>query len=263
VKRFAIFCAAVALLSPARGWSCAWTLPEGDTQIISNVTWSHAAASFSDSGAPMTPLTFAKLWTSATAEYGLTNDLTLNLEGEFARAETATVSAPLSHAQDFAYGGGLRYRLMNGDFGVLSAQATFKSAGAFDLSVSANDVGGQQADFRLLYGTNFTLFGDDGFADIEAGERWLSGARPNETPVDLAAGLHLNEHNMVLLQNFNIIAGGDGRPPFGYYRIHKIALSWVTGPWHGLSLQTGAFMSPAGQNSLVETGAFAAIWADL
>jgi hypothetical protein len=67
---------------------------------------------------------------------------------------------------------------------------------------------------------------------------------------------------MLLLQNFNIIAGGDSRPPFGYYRIHKLAASWVTGPWHSLSFQTGGFVSPAGQNSLVETGVFAAIWAE-
>lgn len=105
------------------------------------------------------------------------------------------------------------------------------------------------------------MFRLDGFLDVEAGERWLSGARPNETPIDLTAGLHITPHNMLLLQNFNIIAGDDARPPFGYYRIHKLALSWVTGPWHHLSLQTGGFFSPAGQNSLVETGVFAAVWA--
>jgi hypothetical protein len=240
----------------------AWTMNTGEAQIISNVTLSHALWSYANSGSPAAPSTFAKLWTSTTVEYGLTNSLTLNVEGEYARAETASGGGPLQQASDFAYGGGLRYRLLNSQFGVLSAQATYKSAGAFDLSVSANDAGARQAEFRLLYGTNFKLLGKDGFVDVEAGERWLSGSRPDETPLDLTAGLHITPRNMVLLQNFNIIAGDDGRPPFGYYRIHKIALSWVTGPWHHLSFQTGGFFSPAGQNSLVETGAFVAIWAD-
>jgi hypothetical protein len=261
MKREAILCLAALALCPSGAVSCAWTMPEGETQIISNVTISHAVYGFGDSGTANTPLTFAKLWTSTTAEYGLTGDLTLNVEGEYAWAQTASGVAPLTHASDFAYGGGLRYRLLNDNFGVLSAQATFKSAGAFDLSVSANDVGGNQMEFRLLYGTNFKLFDDDGFVDIEAGERLLSGTRPNETPLDLTVGLHLTAHNMVLLQNFNIIAGGDARPPFTYYRIHKLALSWVSGPWHHLSFQSGGFFSPAGQNSLVETGVFAAIWA--
>jgi hypothetical protein len=261
VSRAALPYAVALMFLPSVALPCAWTMSQGDTQIISNVTLSHAMYGFGDSGAADAPLTFAKLWTSTTAEYGLTDDLTLNVEGEYAHAETAYASTPLAHASDFAYGGGLRYRLLNNDYGVLSAQATFKSAGAFDLSVSANDVGGKQTEFRLLYGTNFELFGDDGFVDVEAGERLLSGARPNETPIDLTVGLHVTKHNMLLLQNFNIIAGGDARPPFTYYRIHKLALSWVTGPWHGLSFQSGGFFSPAGQNSLVETGVFAAIWA--
>lgn len=259
--RAGLTCAFIVLLAATRASAGAWTLPQGDAQIIANATWSEATEGFGDSAKPDTPLSYAKLWTSITAEYGLTDDLTLNLEGDYAHAQTGNGVTSVQHAADFAYGGGLRYRIFD-SFGILSAQATYKSAGAFDLSVSANDVGGKQADFRLLWGTNFKLFNRDGFFDAEAGERWLSGARPNETPIDLTVGIHVNAHNMVMLQNFNIIAGGDARPPFGYYRVHKIALSWVTGPWHGLSLQTGAFVSPAGQNSLVETGAFAAIWAD-
>jgi protein XagA len=262
VVMLAARCAFVSAMVTTHASAGAWTMTEGETQIISNVTMSHALWSYGNSGSPMIPLTYAKLWTSTTAEYGLTDDITLNVEGDYASAQTGASTSSLQHASDFAYGGGVRYRLLNSDFGVLSAQATYKSAGAFDLSVSANDVGGQQAEFRLLYGTNFMLFGHDGFVDIEAGERWLSGARPNETPIDITAGIHLGHHNMLMLQNFNIIAGGDARPPFGYYRIHKLAVSLVTGPWHHLSFQSGAFFSPAGQNSLVETGVFAAIWAD-
>src|SRR6202000_1488787 len=77
----AVICAA-ALFVPSMAFAGAWTLPQGQTQIISNVTLSRATDNFSDAGTPNVPVTFAKLWTSITGEYGLTGALTLNLEGE-------------------------------------------------------------------------------------------------------------------------------------------------------------------------------------
>jgi hypothetical protein len=63
-----------------------------------------------------------------------------------------------------------------------------------------------------------------------------------------------------MLQSFNIIAGGDARAPYTYYRSHKIALSVVTPIWGGFSVQSGSFLSPAGQNALAEHGLFVALW---
>jgi hypothetical protein len=260
VKPLVPLVAVASLLASAPSHAGAWTLPEGQTQIITNITYSGASHSFTDSGAPTAATTFEKLWSSICAQYGLTDDLTLVVQPEYARAATAVGLGPAMHASDFAIGAGARYRLLD-SFGVLSVQATIRSAGVFNMSVSADHTTGREAELRLLYGTNFSLFGHSGFADAEAGERFITGARPNETPIDLTLGIHITQHNVLMLQSFNIIAGGGAKPPYTYYRAHKLALSTVSGPWHGLSLQTGAFISPMGQNSLVETGVFAAIWA--
>jgi hypothetical protein len=63
-----------------------------------------------------------------------------------------------------------------------------------------------------------------------------------------------------MLQNFNIISGGDARPPYGYFRTHKLELSLVRRPSERWALQLGGFISPAGQNSLVEQGVSLSLW---
>lgn len=237
----------------------AWTMGEGQGQIILGATYSGAGTSFNADGAAKSPASFQKLWTSIWAEYGWNDKLTLIFSPEYAWARTTDASGFETRARDFAFGGGVRYRLAD-SFGTLSLQATVKSAGAFDMSVSVDGQSGEQAELRLLYGTNFTLFGRDGFADFELGERWVAGARPNETPIDITVGLNLFKHDMLLLQSFNTIAGGDARPPYGYYRSHKLEFSWVSRLGHGVSVQSGAYFCPAGQNALDEVGTQISVW---
>jgi hypothetical protein len=221
--RAAILTAALLAASPA--FAGAWTQGEGDLQLIAGGTYSGAGTSFSASGAADKPARFEKLWTSIWAEYGWNDRLTLILAPEYARAKTLDPGGVLVHASDFAWGGGARYRLAD-SFGTLSLQAMVKSAGAFDMSVSVDGQSGEEAELRVLYGTNFTLWGVDGFADVEAGERFVGGRRPNETPVDITIGLHA-WGDMALIQSFNTIAGGDARAPYTYYRSHKLEFSGI------------------------------------
>jgi hypothetical protein len=65
---------------------------------------------------------------------------------------------------------------------------------------------------------------------------------------------------MVMLQNFNVVSGGDAVPPYTYFRTHKIELSLVRSVSARWSVQLGGFLSPAGQNSLVEQGVSLALW---
>jgi protein XagA len=249
----------VCLIGASRAEAGAWTQSEGATQIITDVTYSSASESFSSSGVADKPVAFSKLWSSIWAEYGWNNDLTLILSPEFASARTANGTAPASRASDFAYGAGIRYRITN-LIGVLSLQATVKTAGAFDMSVAVDDKSGEQGELRLLYGTNFTLFHRQGYFDAEVAERWIAGARPNETPVDLTLGYHVLHDGCLMLQSFNVISGGDARPPYTYYRSHKMELSWVTELRHGISIQSGSFFSPTGRNALDEKGVSLALW---
>ncbi len=137
---------------------------------------------------------------------------------------------------------------------------TAKSAGAFNTTVSAGGSPGRQIELRFLYGTNFVLFGHDGFFDAEIAQRWIAGSRADEVPIDLTLGLRISKRTRVLVQSFNIVAEGNARPPFGFYRSHKLSLSLVTDVRPGLSVESGAYFSPAGQNALVERGFSSGLW---
>ena len=238
----------------------AWTLPAGDTQVISGIVYSTATSSFDDSGGAV-PTLYRKILLQSYAERGITDDLTLVLAPEYAIATEGGPGRPTIHANDFAVKAGLRY-LLEDTFGVLSIQASYKTAGAFDMSVSANNDSGHEIELRLLYGTNFRVFGKDGYVDAEIAQRWIGGARPDETPVDLTVGLHWSDKLTIMAQSFNIVAAGNGEPPYRYYRSHKLELGTLHRLWTGVYLENGAYFSPLGQNSLVERGVEASLWID-
>jgi hypothetical protein len=236
----------------------AWTLPAGDTQIISGAILSSAIESFDDAGGTV-PTYYRKLLLQSYAEHGIADNLTLLLAPEYAIATEGGPDRATIHADDFAFKAGLRY-LLTDSFGVLSAQGSYKTAGAFDMSVSANRDSGSETELRLLYGLNFKLFHKDAYFDAEIAQRWISGARPDEVPIDLTLGLHWSEKFTFMLQNFNIVASGNGDPPYRYYRSHKLELAILQRLWKGVYLESGAYFSPVGQNALVERGADASLW---
>lgn len=249
---------ALSLAAPRAAQAGAWTLPAGQTQIITSVTASNANATYDNSGTAV-PSAFQKLLGEVYAEHGVTDRITLILAPEFALAKVLSPTGKLERASGFAIKGGARYRITN-SFGVLSVEASYKNAGAFDMSVSHNNDSGREIELRLLYGTNFRLFHRNGYFDIEAGERWIAGARPNETPIDLTLGFKFSPRYQLLAQSFNIIAGGDAKPPYTYYRSHKLELSVLERLWGRVYLQTGGYYAPAGQNALVERGAISSVW---
>ncbi len=68
---------------------------------------------------------------------------------------------------------------------------------------------------------------------------------------------------LVMVQSFNIVSGGDAIAPYTYYRTHKFELSVVEKLTDVWSLQSGAFISPGGQNALDERGFSFALWAKI
>ncbi|HUO90508.1 MAG TPA: hypothetical protein VMU08_15135 [Rhizomicrobium sp.] len=237
----------------------AWTLPRGHWQNFTAATTSQADRSFDSAGRARVPAKFNKLLLQNCYEYGLTNALTLFAIPAYVIADVRTPSSALMHVQNSSVEAGARLALL-AHHGRLSMQVSYKTAGAFDLSVSANHDSGRQIEFRLLYGTSFELLGRDGFVDFQVAERWINHPRPNETPVDLTAGLWLRQDTMIMVQSFNIFSGGDAVMPYSYYRTHKLELSVVERLSQHWSLQTSVFYSPAGQNALVERGISVALW---
>jgi len=257
VKAAALVLAFLCL--PSLAHAGAWTMGEGSAQVITSTTVSSASKSFDTNGDPTQDVTFSKTFTSVYAEYGWNDWLTFIAVPEYANALSAGPGRATDRAKDFAISGGARVRLLD-DRGVLSVQAMARSAGAFELDTSFDEKPGEEFELRALYGTHFQAFGRDGCFDIEIAQRWTTGGRPNETPIDLSAMIDVGWKTQALLQSFNVISDGAGRPPFGHYRYHKLALSLVRPIWGQTSLQVGGFLSPAGQNALEERGIFLGIW---
>jgi cellulose synthase/poly-beta-1,6-N-acetylglucosamine synthase-like glycosyltransferase len=257
--RLVISAFALLILGTAETRAGAWTLPRGHWQLFTAVTTSRADRSFDTTGRASVPTRFNKLLIQNCYEYGLTSALTVFATPAYVVVQAESAPRPRARLQSSSLEAGARFALL-AHSGRLSAQISYKRAGAFDLSVSTNRDPGQQGEIRLLYGTSFTLLGRDGFADLQMAERWISHPRPNETPLDLTIGLRLRRDTMVVLQSFNTFAGGDAMAPYSYYRTHKLELSIVERLSRHWSLQTSAFYSPAGQNALVERGISVSLW---
>jgi len=250
---------AILFIVPTAAHAGAWTLPEDAWQIISMSTISDASKSYDAHGNPTEAVTFRKTFASLYTEYGWNDWLTLIAIPEYADAVSGGPGRMTDKARDFAFSGGARVRLLD-DTGVLSVEALARSAGAFELDTSYREKPGEDFELRVLYGTHFDLFGRDGCLDIQIAQRWATGGRPDETPVDISAMVDIGWKTQVLLQSFNVVSEGSGDPPFGYYRYHKLALSFVRPVWGKTSLQLGGFVSPAGQNALKEQGIFLSLW---
>jgi hypothetical protein len=253
--------AALFAMPPMRAFAGAWTLPEGTTQIITTMTSSDAGKSFDANGGASEDVTFHKIFLSAYSEYGWNDWLTVVVTPEYAVASSAAPGQAMQKANDFAISGGARVRLLSDDNDVFSLQATARSAGAFELDTSVDQDPGEDFEMRALYGRHFELFGHAGCFDVQIAQRFATGKRPDEVPVDLTLVYDAGWDTEVFLQNFNVISEGSGQPPFAYYRYHKLALSAVHPLWGVFSVQLGGFITPAGQNALREQGLFAAFWA--
>lgn len=244
---------------PAMARAGAWTQTEGAVEILAGVTYSRAAAGFDRDGRATLPIRYEKTLAQIHAEYGWRDWLTLILAPEYAHARLTRISRRSELADDTAIEGGLRLRLLK-DVGIVSAQVTAKTAGAFDLSVSADGAPGRQLEIRFLYGTGFSLFGYPGFFDAELAQRWLSGPRADEVPIDLTLGVSVTPDTRLMLQSFNTLAQGNASPPYSYFRAHKLSLSVVRELRPGLCLESAGYLAVAGQNALAEQGITLRLW---
>jgi len=246
-------------LGDGQSFAGAWTLKKHHWQTFNATTFSSAGTMFASHARAQRAVKFRKFLVQNAFEYGLSDKVTL-----FATpAYVSVISQPLPGKATKASGSSLEVGariLLLGRAGKLSLQSSYKAAGPFDLSDSSNQSPARQIEVRLLYGTSFKLGGDDGFFDAQAAQRWLSRDRPDETVLDLTAGLWLRKNTLVMAQSFNVISSGNARPPFSYYRSHKVELSLVERISRHWSLQLGGYLSPAGQNALVEKGLSIVLW---
>lgn len=247
-------------LTPAdRALAGAWTLHRGAAQVLAGVTVSRATQRFDRAGVPDGKIVFNKLLIQDWMEYGVTDALTLFAVPELVIAQSDETGAGVEQFRTSSVEAGARV-LLSKRIGMLSLQASIKSAGAFDMSTSAGGEAGRQIELRLLYGRNFRLLRRDGYIDVEVAERWIKRPRPNEMAFDVSAGLWISPKYLLLFRSFNTIAGGGAKMPYEYYRQHKVEIGLVRRLTQRWSLQTGTFFSPAGQNIVQEQGAVMQLW---
>lgn len=259
MRRQAAFGVWLALAVPLRAQAGAWTQPEDATEILAGVTYSRATAGFDHAGAARLPIRYEKTLAQIHVEYGWNDWLTLIVAPEYAHARLTRRRRHPERADDAALEGGVRVRLLR-EVGILSAQVTAKTAGAFNLSVSADGAPGRQLEIRFLYGTGFSVFGRAGFFDAEVAQRWLSGGRADEVPIDVTVGISVMPKTRLMLQSLNVLAEGNSSPPYTDYRVHKVSLSVVRELRPGLCLESATFLAVSGQNALVEQGITLRLW---
>ena len=246
------------LVSPTAAIAGAWTQPEGHGQVIVTMSASSASRAFNGSGLSSVPR-YSKMELQGLIEYGLTDRFTLMLAPGLQHID---IGAP-ANSKRTGFGHteiGGRYRLLQFDSWVLSAQATARLPGVSDTSVPAN-IGytGYEADLRILLGRAFVLGGTPAFVDLQLAQRY-SQDYSNEFRADFTLGLYPAARWLVLLQSFNIFSEGGGTalaPTYEYYKFQLSGVYALTPRW---AVQAGAFTTYAGRNALQENGGIVGLW---
>ena len=122
---------ALLLLLPLDARAGAWTRPAHDWQVITGIQLSDASRSFGSDSRADVPIKFSKAALQSWTEYGLFDNLTLFLNNETVAVRSAQTGLAPVTAIDSAFEGGARLRLIK-DFGILSLQGSFRTAGAFN-----------------------------------------------------------------------------------------------------------------------------------
>lgn len=241
----------------------AWTLPKGKGQVILSARASEAEEGFDAKGRRGTSPRFSKAEAAIYGEYGLTDAVTMIVEGT---ASSSAIGAPLSFDEARwglgALGG--RFRLWEGGGSVVSMELAGRLSPS-DFDRAAPQPVKAEGEVRLLAGHGFAVADWPAFADAALGYRFgvpLEASAfedRDELRVDLTLGLRPLPDWLLLVQSYNAIEiGGEGVEPTR--RSHKLEASFVHDLTPALSLQLGLFTTVAGANALREQGLVGAVW---
>jgi protein XagA len=161
----------------------AWTAPEGSFYEKLGFNYYDSSDTFSSSGNRRgTPNNgkFTDYDISNYFEYGLTNDLTVinALTYKWLKNQSNASNATAESLGDVDLG--LRYKLLDGNAGIVSTQAIVKIPGAYGKNDRLPLGNGQfDAELRLLYGRSlYPLI--PGYGNLEIGYRWRAGDPSDE-----------------------------------------------------------------------------------
>lgn len=194
--------------------------------------------------------------------YGLTDSLTLGVDGAARRVQDALpgeTQEPANWSETSLF---VRYRVAAWANSVVSVQPLVylpRSKG------STGDLGREtdtaQAEFRVLYGTNYHLFQRDGFAITELGFRRRFGPAADQMRFDSTVGVRVWPRVLFLLQSFNTKSlrapDASGLPNYDLYKAQVSAVRDLT---PHVAVQFGAFTEYAGRNTGAGRAGFVALW---
>ncbi len=263
MRHISMFALAIALYNSTAATPSlagAWTLPQGDGQVI--VTLSHSAADerFSAIGEEGRATDFEKTELRAFMEYGLKDWLTLHAQPEWRHKSTGSAFGETVRGLgrlDF----GARVRVWRNDVAVISVQGVARMPGTNDRLAPAN--GGDtdwELDGRLLYGKGYTVLGRHAFTDMQLGYRVRFGDPADEVRLDMTAGINVTPKILALVQSFNSMSVGQATGGFLSTRENKISASIVYRIDDDWSVQAGLQGTVSGQNTLKERGFTLGIW---
>jgi protein XagA len=238
----------------------AWTLPQGEAEVIVTSTFTSGDRLFDARGRLVPVSDYQKFELTAYGQFGITD------------WATAIIAPSLRAVSvDQPYGGdhqGLGYsefgglvRLARTDASSISVQATARLPGALNRDNPA-EIGNTDPEFnaRLLLGHSFELGEWDLFIDLQAAYRVRAGPPPDEIRADLTLGIRPADRWLLLGQSFNVVSIGSGSGIFRATRYHKLQGSVVYELTPDWAVQFGVIATVAGENALRERGVIVGVW---
>ena len=201
--QLAILVSLVTCLLPGLVHAGAWTLAEGDGQVIIT-TGRHAT--------PATSLFRGTAHKDKSnvyvfVEFGVTDEFTV---GTTASGEWLTTTSQL----DLRLGGHARYRLWQGNAGdVLSLQlgGSGPVQGWFgDPMLGGTDDNVVEIDTGVLYGRGWVSDWGNSFVSLETGFKWRGDGRPDELRAEISSGHAISRRFMGLFGVYIAHPLGDG-----------------------------------------------------
>lgn len=260
------FCASLLLLS-STAHAAAWTLPEGDGQLIVNAFY-YSTDSYDDTrGREQSQPRFSKYEINPYVEYGLGDGTTVGFS-TFLHQVTQDMGG-----QDSNWGMAdteifLRRRLYQDDTYALALQPVIKLPSAYahgGLPRAGSDE--WDGEINLQGGMNFDAFGNTHYVTLETGYRKRFGAPGDQVRAALTLGLRVSERWTVLPQLSGIFRTDEASGAAAFtqsssddYNLVKGQLSALYSMDNGWGVQVGGFGHLWTENTGNGGGAMVAVW---
>jgi hypothetical protein len=249
----AALCFGLVAASASPAFPGAWTLPQGEGQVLITGSLSAADEAFGGGGSAQSIPRYKKFELQGLIEYGATDRFTLMAIPGLQRVDIDGPAGGQRTGLGYSEFGG-RYRFLQNDSWVLSGQTTLRVPGTFEkTNPAAVGYTDPELDARVLIGHSFSAGAWPAFVDLQLAQRFRSGDPPDEFRVDLSFGVNTAPHWLLLAQSFNVFSEGAGAG-LDSYRYHKLQLSVVYEITPAWAVQLGGFTTFAGRNALQENG---------